>query len=186
MSTSTKAAGVPIALRWGVIFAIAGVAFFASYRFAVAQSASAQATGSAVAASGSVSGTPVSAATDPAATTDPASGSGGSACACCGGGAPAGPATTGAAEVAGDVQKITVDVSKGYYDPSTIELKAGIPAEITFSQSSGCTAQVQSQDLGFFEDLSTGPKTVKIDALQAGTYSFTCGMNMVSGSIVVK
>jgi len=79
-----------------------------------------------------------------------------------------------------------VDVSKGYYDPSTIELKAGVPAEITFSQSAGCTAQIQSQDLGFFEDLSAGPKTVKLPALKAGTYGFECGMSMVFGSIVVK
>jgi Cu+-exporting ATPase len=79
-----------------------------------------------------------------------------------------------------------VDVSKGYYDPSTIELQAGIPAEITFSQSSGCTGQVQSQDLGFSADLTQGSATVKLPALTAGTYGFACGMNMVHGTIIVK
>ena len=79
-----------------------------------------------------------------------------------------------------------INTSKGYYDPSTIELKAGIPAEITFTQSSGCLQQVESADLGFSEDLSTGPKTIKLGALTAGTYGFNCGMQMQFGTIVVK
>lgn len=156
------------ALRWIVIAAIAGIAFLASYRYAVA------AGGDKSAANGSA---PIGAA--PA-----ASSGGGCGMGCCGGSG--GPSVTKQAEVSGDVQKISVDVSQGYYNPDTIELKAGVPAEITFSQGSGCLAQVQSQELGFYEDLTSGPKTVTVDALQPGTYSFTCGMQMVSGTIVVK
>jgi len=178
MSASTQTSGNPALLRWSVIVAIAIVAFFGSYRFAVAASATKQAAGGTALAASPLDGSALPVA-DPNA-------AGGSACGCCGGGAPAGEATVGQAEVSGDVQKITVDLSKGYYDPSVIELKAGVPAEITFGQSGGCTAQVQSQELGFYEDLTSGPKTIKLDGLTAGTYSFTCGMNMVSGSIVVK
>jgi len=114
-----------------------------------------------------------------------AQGGGGS---CCGGGAQAPPsaAEPKAAKIVGRVQKITVDVSKGYYDPGSIVLKAGVPAEITFSQSSGCTGQVVSEDLQFSQDLSTGPKTVQIPAQQPGQFSFHCGMNMVSGTITVQ
>jgi sulfite exporter TauE/SafE/plastocyanin domain-containing protein len=118
-----------------------------------------------------------------------ASAQGGSAAGgCCGGGAQASPAALApkAAKVAGGVQKIAVDVSKGYYDPSNIVLKARVPAEITFSKSSGCTAQVVSEDLQFSEDLSSGPKTVKIPALKPGHFTFHCGMNMVSGTITVQ
>ena len=86
----------------------------------------------------------------------------------------------------GNVQKFTVDLSKGYYNPNTIELKAGVPAEITFGTGTGCLAQVQSQDLGFYQDLTGGPVTIKLPALAAGTYTFTCGMQMQSGTIVVK
>jgi sulfite exporter TauE/SafE/plastocyanin domain-containing protein len=123
--------------------------------------------------------------------TDPnaAAQGGGSGCACCGGGAAQAPASASApkaATVTGNVQKIAVDVSKGYYDPGAIVLKAGVPAEITFSQASGCTAQVASEALGFSEDLSAGPKTVKLAAVQPGEYDFHCGMNMVFGKIVVK
>lgn len=101
---------------------------------------------------------------------------------CCGGGG--GAPVEGVATVAGDVQKINVDVSRGY-SPNVIKLKAGVPAEITFGQGGGCTAEVVSADLGFQEDLTGGPKTVKIEALQPGTYGFSCGMGMVTGQVVV-
>ena len=109
----------------------------------------------------------------------------GAACACCGGAGSSEP-IEGAAAVEGDVQRVTVDLSTGSYNPNIIKLVPGVPTEITFGQSSGCTAQVQSKDLGFFEDLTAGPVTVKLPALQAGTYEFSCGMEMVFGSIVVE
>jgi plastocyanin len=165
------------AAKWWIVALLAGIAFFGSYSFATARSGAAKVVTPALAAT---TGATTAAATTPV--------PGGAGCACCGTGAaaPASAAVPKAAEIAGGVQKISVDVSKGYYDPGTIELKAGVPAEITFSQASGCTAQVQSRDLGFSEDLSGGPRTVELAGLQAGTYSFECGMSMVFGSIVVK
>ncbi len=117
--------------------------------------------------------------------------SGGAGCACCGSTAPTAGGVTGdpvegAAAVSGNVQTISVDLSKGYYQPNVIKLAAGIPAEITFGQSSGCTGQVMSKDLDFSEDLTSGAKTVKLPALQKGDYSFSCGMEMVFGKIVVE
>jgi plastocyanin len=96
-----------------------------------------------------------------------------------------GPVTEGSAVVAGGVQKIDVDVT-GVYTPNTIKLKAGVPTELTFKGGQGCTVVVHSDQLGFREDLSSGPKTVKLAALQPGTYPFSCGMNMVFGKIVVN
>jgi len=94
-------------------------------------------------------------------------------------------ASAGAATIENGVQKVSVQV--GFkYNPDVIRLKAGIPAEITFGEGQGCTSVVQSQALGFQEDLSTGPKTVKLQALKPGTYEFACGMNMVRGQIVVS
>jgi plastocyanin len=172
-NTNSTTAAQAQQTRWLVIALIGLVAFFASYRFAQAQNPGAN---TASASSGVAAASPLGSA--PGAAGAPAAGGG-----CCGGG---GPVISKQAEVAGGVQKIAVDLSSGSYNPSEIVLKAGVPAEITFGQSSGCTAQVQSQDLGFSEDLSGGPKTVKIPALKAGTYNFACGMNMVSGTIVVK
>lgn len=153
--------------RYALIAVLAAVAFFGAYRFASASSQQGASGGFAAAASGLL----------PAAS----GAAGGDGC-CGGGGAP----VEGAATVEGDVQKIAVDLSTGSYNPNIIKLKAGVPTEITFGASGGCTASVQSADLGFNEDLTSGPKTVKLGALQPGTYNFACGMNMVTGQIVVE
>lgn len=126
-----------------------------------------------------------------ASTTGGAGSSGGFGCACCGSTAPTkngltGDKKVGAAKVEGAVQRISVDLSKGYYDPNVIQLKAGVPAEITFGQGSSCAAQIYSDKLGFNVDTSSGPQTVKLPALEPGEYSYSCTMQMVFGKIVVK
>jgi len=163
--------------RYAIVAVLVVGAFFGAYQFAAARNASPaggpQATGGGLIPAGNPgdAGTP--------------------ACSCCGSSAPTengitGEPVEGAAVVAGPVQTIDVDLSAGYYQPNVIKLKAGVPAEITFGQGSGCTAQVMSKDLGFFEDLSAGPRTVKLAELQPGEYTFSCGMEMVFGKIVVE
>lgn len=181
--TTNKKAAAPGPLRYILITGIILAAFAGSYGLAVAANGPARQAGTTTPGNAvrgpiaAVNGGAAGPGTDGSGTTP--------ACACCGGAGSSEP-IEGAAAVTGDVQKISVDVSKGYYDPNIIKLKAGVPAEITFSQSSGCTAQVLSKELGFFEDLSSGPVTVKLGALDPGTYSFSCGMEMVFGSIVVE
>lgn len=170
-------------MRLIVIGALVIGAFFGAYRIASATNGSS--TG-ATGASGVAAGSPVG-----ASGAAPASGADAPACACCGTGQPTtngvtGDEVTGAATVEGGVQKVSVDLSTGTYSPNVITLKAGVPTEITFGQSTGCTGIVQSKDLGFQEDLSGGPKTVKLGALEPGTYAFSCGMEMVYGKIVVE
>lgn len=97
-----------------------------------------------------------------------------------------GSVAEGTAKLVGGVQKIDVDASRGYYNPTVVRLKAGVPAEMTFSQASGCLSSVQSSQLNFNADLTSGPQTVKIAALEPGTYGFQCGMNMVQGQVVVE
>ena len=165
-------------MRYVAVAATIMMVFFGS--FAYAQSKGATVTGVASASQGGI----VTAGLNTGTAGGGAGGSAGGG-GCCGGGGSSTP-ITGSATVAGGVQKISVDMSSGSYNPNTLKLKAGIPAEVTFGQSSGCTGVVQSQQLGFSENLSGGPKTVKLGALQPGTYSFACGMGMVSGKIVVE
>lgn len=103
---------------------------------------------------------------------------------CCGGG---GAPVEGLAVAEGDVQKIAVDTSTGSFTPNVIKVKAGVPVEIAFSQSpGGCLSGVLFPDFNISEDLTAGPKTVKLPALQKGTYTFFCQMQMVSAQIVVE
>lgn len=158
-------------VRYIIIGAIILAAFVGSYGLAVAKAGRVRVQQSAAAA---------------AVGTTSQQAAGGAACACCGGSGGSSTPIEGTAALDGGVQKISVDLSTGSYDPNVIKLKAGVPAEITFGQSSGCTAVVESSDLGFSEDLTRGPVTVKLPALDPGTYSFNCGMEMVFGSIVVE
>jgi hypothetical protein len=167
------------AKRWTIIAIIVILTFLVSYQVATASTggndASAQ-TGYATQTDGAQ---PAYSSTD---------GSGGDAaggCACCGDSG-SGEAIEGVAAADSDgVQRIAVDASNGY-DPNVIVLQAGMPAEITFSEGFGCMAEVMSRDLGFFEDLQSGPKTIAIAPLEPGTYGFSCGMEMVFGQIVVQ
>jgi plastocyanin len=193
MTTKTNAKSND-SLRWVLVVGLVLVAFFGAYKFASARSG--LSSGVAAAQAG-VRATSAQAAAGAAGSASRATSgqtgaaSSGAGCACCGGGgAPTtggvtGPPTTGTASVAGGVQKVSVEVTT-VYNPNTIKLKAGVPAEITFSRAQGCTQVVQSIDLGFSEDLSAGPKTVKLDGLRPGTYAFSCGMQMVFGKIVVE
>ena len=123
-------------MRNVVIALLVLVAFFAAYRFAQAS------WGNQIAGAAGAAGASAAA----------AAGAEAASCSCCSTGTSGTSAagTQGAATVSDGIQKISVEVS-GSYNPSTIELKSGIPAEITFGQSSGCTAVVQSTDLGFEE-----------------------------------
>lgn len=93
-----------------------------------------------------------------------------------------GPATDG---VGDQVVKITVD---GGYSPSTIKLRAGVPAKLIFTRVSdqGCLGTVQSADLNFRAELPLNqPVTVRVTPDHTGEYGFACGMNMVKGKVVV-
>jgi len=162
------------AVRFTVIAALVLMAFFVSYRFAVADNASASADLAATAV------------TNPTGSYGAAGADAGAGCACCGTGGSSEPVEGAAAVDADGVQRITVDTSTGGYNPNVIKLQAGVPAEITFGQAGGCLAQVMSADLGFYEDLQAGPRTIALPALSAGTYGFSCGMEMVFGQIVVE
>lgn len=172
--------------RYLVVAVLVLGAFFGAYRYAAARSTG----GASVAGSGLASNGPGISTTSQTKGAGGA-GAGSASCACCTTSAPTeggltGEESEGTAVLEGDVQKISVDLSKGYYEPNQVVLKAGVPAEITFGQSSGCTAQVVSADLGFSEDLTAGPRTVSLPALDAGEYAFSCGMQMVFGKIVVE
>ena len=182
MTTNTKQS-TSNTTRYLMVAVLAAAAFFGAYRFAQAGN-SQGATGAIAALNGAVP-IPVAGGAGAAGNGAGAGAGAGAGGGCCGSGGNSAP-IAGSAKATGGVQKISVDLSTGSYNPNVIKLKAGVPAEITFGQGSGCTAVVQSADLGFSEDLSSGPKTVKLQDLKPGTYTFACGMNMVTGQIVVE
>ncbi|NLR09400.1 MULTISPECIES: cupredoxin domain-containing protein [Lactobacillaceae] len=84
-------------------------------------------------------------------------------------------------------QSVTITVDGGYF-PSTVTLKQGVPATVTFNRISttGCLDQVQFPDRNLVTDLPLNtPQTFTIDTSAAGEQPFSCGMGMVHGKVVV-
>jgi len=91
------------------------------------------------------------------------------------------------ATVDGDLQRVTVDTSRGRFAPDVITVAAGIPIEISFSQApGGCLSGVVFPDFNIAEDLTAGPKTITLPALEPGEYAFYCQMGMISAKIVAE
>lgn len=93
-------------------------------------------------------------------------------------------------EVIDGVQVITVKVEDMGYTPNRIAFKAGVPAKIIFDQhgTTECAWDVMSKDLGIkLTPLPEGEQTaVEFTPQEAGTYTFTCGMDMLKGTVVVE
>lgn len=93
-----------------------------------------------------------------------------------------------AAVNAGGVQEIDIKV-KGGYSPDVIAVKHGSPVRLNFyrDETSSCSEQVILGDFGIARDLPAFKTTsVEFTPDKAGEFSFTCGMNMLHGKLVVE
>lgn len=169
--------------RYLVAAALVLLAFAGSYAYAAARSG-ADGSSTAALAGGAASGTAAGGASGASGCCSGGAAGAQTASGCCGGDG-SGVAEKGNAKVAGSVQRITIDTSKGYYSPNEIALKAGVPAEIMFTPASGCLGRVLFPDFGVSRDISGGA-VVKLPAMKAGTHQFSCGMQMVFGRLVVS
>jgi membrane fusion protein, copper/silver efflux system len=105
----------------------------------------------------------------------------------------AGAAAAQSAVGAGDepaVQRVEIEVTGRGFQPATLELVAGVPADLVFTRTtaSGCAAEVQITELGVARTAlpQDEPVTIRITVKKPGSYTFACGMNMLRGTIVVK
>ncbi|KRM94852.1 hypothetical protein FC19_GL000111 [Liquorilactobacillus aquaticus DSM 21051] len=92
------------------------------------------------------------------------------------------------AERKGSSQNVNVVVNGGY-KPSTVVLKKGVPAQITFKRKdpSSCLEQVVFPDFGISEFLPQNKDhVISIDTTKAGEFNYACGMNMFHGKVVIK
>lgn len=74
------------------------------------------------------------------------------------------------------------------YDPASIRLTRGVPAKVTFLRTtdSTCATEVVFADYGIRRELPLNQAvTVGFTPRKAGEFSFTCGMNMHRGKLIV-
>lgn len=86
------------------------------------------------------------------------------------------------------VQEVKVTV-KGGYSPDLIVVKQGKPVRLNFyrDETASCSEEVVFSDFGIARQLPAF-KTTPIDFTpdKTGEFTFTCGMNMIRGKLVVE
>lgn len=86
------------------------------------------------------------------------------------------------------VQEIKVTV-KGGYSPDVIVVREGAPVRLNFyrDETASCSEQVIFKDFGIVRDLPSF-KTTPVEFMpdKTGEFTFTCGMNMLRGKLIVE
>ena len=84
-------------------------------------------------------------------------------------------------------QKATVVVDNGF-KPSTINVKAGKPVQLTFdTKHHGCASKVVFNSMHMSKAIQDGKRTVfTFTPKKSGKLSFTCDMGMYNGTVIVK
>lgn len=86
------------------------------------------------------------------------------------------------------IQQIKITV-KGGYSPDVIVVKRGVPVKLEFfrDETASCSDQVILGDFGIARDLPAFKTTaIEFTPDKTGEFSFTCGMNMLHGKLVVE
>lgn len=84
------------------------------------------------------------------------------------------------------VQRIVIEARDTSYSPASVTARVGVPTEITFrtDNTQGCTRFVIMSSFGVQKALpASGDTVIDVGKLDSGTYRYTCGMGMYSGSI---
>ncbi len=89
---------------------------------------------------------------------------------------------------ASGVQEVKVTV-KGGYDPDVIVVRKDQPVRLDFyrDETASCSDRVIFGDFGIARDLPAFKTTsIEFTPEKAGEFTFTCGMNMMRGKLVVE
>ncbi|MBI4122099.1 MAG: sulfite exporter TauE/SafE family protein [Parcubacteria group bacterium] len=89
--------------------------------------------------------------------------------------------------IEGAEQVVTMNVSTGGYQPSTLTVVAGTPVrwDINGSNSMGCAGSLVMRAFNVSTRLKPGLNTVRFTPTKAGTYTFSCSMGMYRGTMIV-
>ena len=86
------------------------------------------------------------------------------------------------------VQEINIRV-RGGYSPNVIVVREGVPVRLNFyrDETAACSEQVVFGDFGIARDLPAF-KTTPVEFVpdKTGEFTFTCGMNMLRGKLIVE
>lgn len=94
------------------------------------------------------------------------------------------------ARMEGGIQTAAITVGADGYTPTSVALRAGVPARLVFTRTTDdtCGTDVHAPALGVARTpLPLGrPVAVAFTPGEAGRFTFACGMDMLEGTIVVR
>jgi hypothetical protein len=85
-------------------------------------------------------------------------------------------------------QAATIHVSDAGYEPARVELRAGVPARLTFVRMTDktCGTEIVFPSLNIRRALPLhAPVVIDLTPSRDTEVAFTCGMNMLKGAIVI-
>lgn len=80
-------------------------------------------------------------------------------------------------------------VVQGGYTPDTVRVKSGSPVQLVFDRKENivCSSELVIPEFGIKRRLTAfGKTTIEFTPDKPGTYPFSCGMNMLHGTIIVE
>ncbi len=87
------------------------------------------------------------------------------------------------------VERLTVVVNNGVYQPSRIKITAGMKTTLQFLRKDGspCAATVLFPEFEISEELPIAVhKSIFLPAMSKGKYEFHCPMKMYTGTLIVE
>jgi plastocyanin domain-containing protein len=87
-----------------------------------------------------------------------------------------------------DAQNATIEINDKGFEPSSLKLKAGAPAKVTFVRKTEatCAKEVMIKEYNINRKLPLNePVTVEFTP-RKGEFTFACGMDMIKGKLIVE
>lgn len=87
------------------------------------------------------------------------------------------------------IQEVKINVHGGGYAPDVIEVKKGIPVRLKFfrDETDSCSDTIVFGDFNIRKPLPAYKTTaVEFTPEKEGEFTFTCGMGMLKGKLIVK
>jgi len=88
-----------------------------------------------------------------------------------------------------ETQVVTLSVTENGFEPSSLDVKPGIPVtlRVTRKTDATCATQIQIPSKKLKKDLPLNKEvTVDLGKLEKGEIRFACGMNMMEGKIITR
>ena len=87
------------------------------------------------------------------------------------------------------LQTATVKITERGYEPYILKFRRGVRTRITFVRTTNntCANEVVFAEFGIKRDLPLNqPVVITLTPTKKGEFSFTCGMNMMRGKLIVR